>query len=394
MESMHYDLVVVGGGPAGAAAARAAVEGGMSTLLIEKKKMPRPKQCSGMIMPAARRYLQEYFGPLPEKVLASPPFKGSSWHLKGDRTINVHLDGDNVWRDRFDQWLCEESGAEIRDGTRLVDFAAWKDHVEIICLRNGEEVRLRSSAMVAADGVYSGVVKKIDPTFNDGLDCFYYRQDYYRCDVELEPGYFHVFLDPRFGLYPAAYVKDDILVVDSCVRAGEKIAPAHDRYCSSLSEKHGFKCHELVMTLGCRETGTPGFNRFCLGTDRVLVAGEAAGFINGYGEGISSALATGYLAGKAVVESGSSSPGPVYRESVAPERERTMKEWHLPDVISGRSNPDVTRAIMALPPKDILRLMPKIFAFGIKHKAFPGFHRGNLELSLRRLLHGDFNFRG
>ena len=44
-----YDVVIVGAGPSGAATARGLALAGLSVLVIEKKKLPRYKMCSGMI---------------------------------------------------------------------------------------------------------------------------------------------------------------------------------------------------------------------------------------------------------------------------------------------------------------------------------------------------------
>jgi flavin-dependent dehydrogenase len=347
-----------------------------------------------MIMQTAQRLLEDYFGLPPAEVLAEPPFDGASLHMQAGQTMKIVYPAINIWRDKFDQWLCEASGAEVWDRTRLLDHAEWNDYVELICRREGKELRLRCSAMIAADGVLSEVVKKIDPTFNDGLDCFYYQQDYYRCDVELEPGYFHVFINPRLSIYPCAYIKDDLLVIDSSVRVGEKVKPVRERFQQWLRENYGFRSHELVMTLGRREVIPPSLNRFCMGTERVLVAGEAAGFINNMGEGISSALATGYMAGKAAAEAGAAPPGPAYRENIKPERERTMKQWYLLAYITSRAAPELNQALMSLPMQDILRLIPKVLAWGLNTRALAGLHKGTFELTLRRLLRGDFDFRG
>jgi flavin-dependent dehydrogenase len=45
-----WDVLVVGAGPGGALAAKRCAEDGFRTLLLEKKKMPRDKCCSGMVM--------------------------------------------------------------------------------------------------------------------------------------------------------------------------------------------------------------------------------------------------------------------------------------------------------------------------------------------------------
>ena len=113
-----YDAIVVGGGPAGAAAAKAAVKGGLKTLIVEKKKLPRHKACAGFLLPTAQRYVQEYFGPLPGEVRAEPnTLKGSVFHLPGGLDFEYNIPMVSVWRYKFDNWLCRDSGAEIWDSS-------------------------------------------------------------------------------------------------------------------------------------------------------------------------------------------------------------------------------------------------------------------------------------
>lgn len=45
-----FDVVVVGAGPGGSVAAKRCLESGLKTLLLEKRRLPRDKVCSGMIM--------------------------------------------------------------------------------------------------------------------------------------------------------------------------------------------------------------------------------------------------------------------------------------------------------------------------------------------------------
>ncbi len=45
----EYDVVIAGSGPSGAAAAKGLVNEGLSVLVLEKKKLPRYKICSGII---------------------------------------------------------------------------------------------------------------------------------------------------------------------------------------------------------------------------------------------------------------------------------------------------------------------------------------------------------
>ena len=68
-----YDVVIVGSGPAGASAARELVRSGRRVLIIEKKKLPRYKICSGLIQDDAQDILLEKFGTPPPSVFCRPP---------------------------------------------------------------------------------------------------------------------------------------------------------------------------------------------------------------------------------------------------------------------------------------------------------------------------------
>jgi flavin-dependent dehydrogenase len=394
MNKPDYDVVVVGGGPAGAAAAKAAVEGGLSTLLLERKKMPRLKPCSGYLFKEARELLDAHYGPLPEGIRCDPfHINKIKLYQDGGLCLEVVEDGLSIWRDRFDQWLCESSGAEIWDVTSLVDFSEWRDRVELVCASNGKEKRLSCGVLIAADGGLSRVTNRIDPSFLKGAPYICVRHEYHRGRTDLEPGVFHVFMDARYGVYPACYFKDDLMVVDTSVRRGNKIGPTRDAFHAMLKREFAFESREEVFTLGCRCTFTSAVNRFCLGTDRVLIAGEAAGFMNSLGEGISSALSTGYLAGRAIVEAGGTPPGPIYRPSTVADRDRTAREWSLLTMLSGGARPELNRALMQVPLKDKLRFVKGVLAWQRGGGVAPGINRDSVEVLLRRLLRGSYDFR-
>ena len=111
------------------------------------------------------------------------------------------------------------------------------------------------------------------------------------------------------------------------------------------------------------------------------------------GEGISSALATGYLAGRSVVESAGSPPGALYRRLAAPERERTVKEWRLTSLLTGEARPEFRASLQGLPLPQRLRVLSGILAWQWKGKMVPALSVQGLELALRRCLHGDYDFR-
>ena len=61
-----YDAVVVGSGPSGAAAAKRLTGDGLRVLVLEKKKLPRYKICSGIIFKKSQEITERYFGRIPD----------------------------------------------------------------------------------------------------------------------------------------------------------------------------------------------------------------------------------------------------------------------------------------------------------------------------------------
>jgi flavin-dependent dehydrogenase len=69
---------------------------------------------------------------------------------------------------------------------------------------------------------------------------------------------------------------------------------------------------------------------FCFGTERILVSGEASGLLNLFGEGISSALASGRIAGRVSFNSIQEglSPGRLYRREIEAEKRKTISTFN------------------------------------------------------------------
>ena len=56
----EYDVVIAGSGPSGAAAAKGLVNEGLSVLVLEKKRLPRYKICSGIIFKKSLDITEKY----------------------------------------------------------------------------------------------------------------------------------------------------------------------------------------------------------------------------------------------------------------------------------------------------------------------------------------------
>ncbi|MBI2891736.1 MAG: NAD(P)/FAD-dependent oxidoreductase [Nitrospirae bacterium] len=339
MALTEYDLAVIGAGPSGSSAALAAVRAGLRTVIIERRPLPRHKPCSGLVIPEAIEVVEREFGRPPRSVFAEPGvFHGMRMHFGSGRHLDIPVGGWMVWRDRFDKWLCDVSRAEIRDGTSMTTFAEDRDGVTVQCRpREGDPYALRCRVLVAADGGRSDVAGKLDPRGQNRLPWFVAVQDTYEARVDLEPGYFHYFTHPEFSRYPAAYLKDGLMVMDVGGKLGEKLTPHQEKFKQFLRRECGYEEQRLVRRLGCPITFAVPEGWFHAGTDRVLVVGEASGLLNMFGEGISSALASGLIAGRAAAEAlaRGAAPGPPYRERVEVERRRTAGQFRPLNQIFG-----------------------------------------------------------
>ncbi len=374
---LDYDVVIVGAGPAGGAAARSCIAGGLKTLIIEKRKIPRHKACSGILVPAAVNSLRQTFGPLPGDVMADPSeLRALRMHFPGGRTLDVPLGGVLIRRERFDHWLCRSSGAEIDDGTTIRSFQEQHDHVVVRGTRQeNEKWEILCRVLIAADGGTSTVVRALDPGRHEKLDWYTALQESYECRPVLEPGYFHFFAFPEVSLYASAYVKDGSLVMEVVASRLDNVTQSMGRFRELLWPQIGVNEAKRVQRLGCRVAYAATKGLFHFGNARVLVAGEAAGFLNLFGEGISSALASGTLAGDAAVQAieAGAVPGLIYRKYVESEKRRTLRQFSLRAYI--RSNDvifDFRKSFIALARKKRIILLLDFMRWLIKVKLFAG----------------------
>lgn len=339
----QYDVVIVGAGPAGASAARSLVKEGYRVLIVEKKKMPRYKICSGLITDRSQDLLKQLYGQIPEEILCHPKtLKGTRICLSKDKLITVPMKKHqyNTWRSDFDNWLIEQSGAEVWDNHRLIDFNQTREHVQITLLNPArEKIFLKASYLIGADGGGSRIRRLIDPDFLKGVEWVNSSQVYCKARINLKPDYYYMFFDPSLtSFYTWLSFKDDLLVYGVGSRRGGHVAPYLDNTTRYLEKYFDLEIRETVLRTGCISTDMGLRGNFILGRDRVLLAGEAAGFLNVFGEGISSALGTGHAAALAIHKAVTSKAPvlPIYTEVSATERRYTADSWGMGRMIMGR----------------------------------------------------------
>ncbi len=365
-----FDAIIVGGGPAGAAAAKACADGGLRAILVERRALPRPKACSGILVPASIDLVSRHFGAIPPDVLAEPSaLQSLRMHFPSGRTLDVPLGGAFVRRGLFDQWLCRAAGVEISEGTTAVSFEESADAVTVRCTRGPrEELVVQGRVLIAADGGTSRIVRAIAPERHGRLAWYAALQEAWDAPCSLEPGRFHFFAFPSISPYPSAYVKDGKTVLEVVAAAGDSAEAAMKRFSELL--KRGFGLGEgggrRASRLGCRVAYAATRGLFCFGSGRILVAGEASGLLNPFGEGISSALASGRIAGEAAVRALREGrvPGVLYREAVEVQRQRTLRQFRYGAYLAGRDVTfDIRKGLAGLPVTGRIRLVTDLLGW-------------------------------
>lgn len=312
---MAYDVIVVGAGPAGSVAAKRCVEQGLRTLLVEKRRLPRNKVCSGMIMgPVAHSLIKQEFGDLPETVLTSPThLSGYFFHIPGMGREKLDNYTPLTWRRNLDYWMNQKaqgSGAEIWQGARVTGIKERGKGFSVTITKENREQELESSFVIGADGGTSVTRKHLFPKLKVRYGQVY--QEHYRGKLDLDNNYIHWFYPLEHS--PESFTihqKDGFIVLDVGCRPGQtkQLMAWARRY---LAENHGFDVRqEPVWRGGCLQ---PAVYRelvsrtFEPARGNALLVGDAAGLTMPVsGEGIGTAIKSGLLAANSIqraIESG------------------------------------------------------------------------------------------
>jgi flavin-dependent dehydrogenase len=310
-----YDVIVVGARVAGASTAMLLARRGHRVLVVDRAVMPSDVVSTHAILRSGVLQLTRWG--LIDRVAGSgaPPVRHITLGFGDERIpfqVRSEFGVDTLYAPRrhvLDQILVEqavESGAELADGTRMVDLLRG-DHGEvrgIVAGRRGSETAVRARMVIGADGVWSrtaqlvsaGVYRSHPPT--NAVTYAYYR------DVEV-PGFWFFFTPGvNAGIIPTNDGLCCVFVGRPSGQVGRFRAGPEAEF-DRLLASAGADLAERVGS-GARETpfrgtdGLPGFLRQPWGPGWALVgdAGYTKDPISAHG--ISDALRDAELCARAV----------------------------------------------------------------------------------------------
>jgi len=320
-------VVVAGAGPAGATAARRLALGGSRVLLLDRRSFPRQKPCGGGIsvralsrFPYLERELSRIATHTIRRLYLEGP-GGRSAVIESDRPAALM-----IRRVEFDNLLVSlaiESGAELITGADVVNARETADEVELIT-RDGR--RFSAPVVIAADGVHSVIARRLAinpgwPASSVALDMMEETPRSALRDLDPstlwvsyahQPSLSNGSAGSKSAAAPEGYAyifpkRDHVNVGIGYILSYYRDALDDSPYDLQRDFIADLRRRHIIEGESVRENFTPflipvGGPLPTPARGRVLLAGDAGGFVNGFtAEGIYYAMVSGELAADAVL---------------------------------------------------------------------------------------------
>jgi len=301
-----FDVIVVGGGPGGSVAAKKCVQNGFKTVLIEKKRLPRDKVCSGMVMGTwAHDIIEQEFGKIPKAVLVQPYYlSGHLVHVPGVPSQIIKWRTPLAWRKDLDFWMIQmarKEGVTIWEGAKVIKVNKKAGTCTVTMIHNRRLQEIKARFVIGADGAASDIRKSLFPDLKVRYSTAI--RECYDGALNLEKDYFHWFFPksrarPRFGLNH----KGGCFLIEG----------------SGIKELRG-EINQILAGYGFDPKSKPLWRDGCLvpllhnalragsflpAEGEILLTGDAAGLLFPITfEGIGAALKSGVLAADSIAQS-------------------------------------------------------------------------------------------
>src|SRR5262245_62152587 len=318
-------VIVVGAGPAGATAARTLAAAGVTVYLLDRSKFPRNKPCGGGISARALLRFPYLAGHLP----GIATHHVSRLHLEGPDGDSTVVESDSpaallIRRFEFDALLVSlavDAGAQLVPGVEIVQASQSADRVTLTA-RDGR--RFEAPFVIAADGAHSVVARRLGvnrgwPAASVALDMMEETPRERLRDVDPSTLWVAYGYQPSGSAAPLgrraaegyAYIfpkRDHVNIGIGYVLGHYKQHVAHAPYQLQRDFVDHLRRRGIVEGESVKDNFTP--HQIPVGgplarpaKGRVLLVGDAGGFVNGVtAEGIYYAMVTGELAAAAIVQ--------------------------------------------------------------------------------------------
>jgi len=397
-DALKTDVLIVGASLSGAACAKRLVDAGLDVTVLEHKKLPRHKICSGILSPRGYRFLLENFGPLPGEALHEPTYcRGVTFHFPSMISMPIDFTGGptpHLHRKHADFWAIKKSGAAIFDETTFLGLDDDGTTVCVTARRNKEIIKYRARFVVGADGPHSPVRRELYPEYAKSIPWFMVGQKFQPIiECPLDEEYFHFWFHPDLGHYTWSHARDGRQIVGVGFPKGGSVDEYHKRVERYLEEKHGVRLKPPEQREGCDHNFGPSLiNRYVFGKGNVLITGQAAGFFNMLAEGMSCALHSGAIAGESIVEAAHRNRPvrEVYRRQIVSEVNRCTDQWNpLKIIFASPHEADFKAELAKLDKRDQARVIKDIARFLRIYAPFK-WGRQMISQSLTRLISGKY----
>ncbi|MBK7428837.1 MAG: NAD(P)/FAD-dependent oxidoreductase [Saprospiraceae bacterium] len=318
MMKADYDVVVVGSGPGGATTAKFASEAGLRVLLLDKRQeLGAPVQCSGAV---SRHALLENEVLISDEFIQEAIYGFSIYHSSGE---NIQTDyrllkpeeygnaegrvplGYVVDRRRFDRYLmtqAERHGVEVLLKAEALDMQI-ESGLAILKVRHfNEELNIRCSVVVAADGLQSQVGKwaglQTHIKFTELASCLQFVTDGVEADGLLEIITGHKWAPGGYAwVFPKGHGYTEIGLGVICSMTPHNAQQHLDQFLKNSFMKERFKNAKILEVQG---GGVPLSHPLRTQyANNLILVGDAARQVNPItGGGIHTALTAGRIAGK------------------------------------------------------------------------------------------------
>lgn len=341
-----FDVIISGSGPAGATAAYFLSKAGKKVLVIEKESLPRYKPCGGGL---SLDYLTETF-PFSFESVIETKIDTVIYHYNHGQESRIPCRPNvmaMVMRDKFDQFILQQSTAEVLENTKVVGIDNKPGEVEVTT-----EAGKTYSAhyLIGADGANSQIRRWSGLHQPQQLIGAIEAEVPYTPELlaRYQDGPIFIFDEPRAGyswIFPKAnYLSIGIGVLGQTAKLKEHLERIMARYNISLN---GVKLHGHPI---------PVYNPSSLfSTGHILLAGDAAGLADPFsGEGIRPAIKSAQIAANAILNDQTDLYTDLINADLGRRNKRSLFLWKffIPlrgiCLALGAPNPFTTDAILEL----------------------------------------------